>query len=173
MTRGQGKCSGLPPARVTDVGEIVLPGVRASFSDGGPGEPLVIVAGGREPSLPWLRDLLPGKELWCADSGLVPCMKARLTPSRLLVTGTARRRPWEQVALAETTGRRVFPRRQGFLDLLLAFFRAERRKPAGGHRFGLDGGRFDPLWSQSIPLVGREGRLGACVCDHLEVLFLV
>jgi len=160
----------------TDVGEIVLPGVRASFSDGGPGEPLVIVAGGREPSLSWLRDLLPGKELWCADSGLVPCMKAGFTPSRLLGDGDSTPPAlWEQVALAGTTAVESFPADKDFTDLQLAFFRAAGEGRREVIVSGCWGGRFDHLWSavHSALWADERGVRVLAFADHLEVLFLV
>lgn len=176
MTRGPGTCSVPPPARVTDVGEIVFPGVRAAFSIDGPDEPLVIVAGGREPSVQWLREVLPGKELWCADSGLVPCMKAGFTPSRLLGDGDSTPPAlWAQVASAGTTAVESSPADKDYTDLQLAFFRAAgegRRKVIVS---GCWGGRFDHLWSavHSALWAAEKGVRILAFADQMEVLFLV
>ncbi|MBL3538936.1 thiamine diphosphokinase [Aminivibrio sp.] len=161
---------------MTDVGEIVLPGVRAAVSADVSREPLVIVAGGREPSPQWLREFLPGKEVWCADSGLVPCMKAGFTPSRLLGDGDSTPPDlWEQVASAGTTVVESFPADKDFTDLQLAFFRAAGEGQRTVIVSGCWGGRFDHLWSAvHSALWAAERRVRVLAfADHLEVLFLV
>lgn len=176
MTTGPGKCSGPPPAWVTDVGEIVLPGVRAVVSAEETGEPLAIVAGGREPSPQWLRKFLPGKDLWCADSGLIPCMKAGFTPSRLLGDGDSTPGAlWEKVVSAGTTAVESFPADKDYTDLQLAFFRAAGEERRSVIVSGCWGGRFDHLWSavHSALWAAERGVRVLAFADHLEILFLV
>lgn len=156
------------------MGEILLPGLAArttvNFTS-----PLAIVAGGRPPLASWLKEFLHGRELWCADSGLAPCVKAGFWPSRLVGDGdSAPPSLWEE-ALSGKTEVEVFPADKDYTDLQLALFRAGETGRRHVIVSGCWGGRFDHLWSavNSALWALKKGTRVLAFADHSETLFLL
>lgn len=156
------------------MGEICLPGVRALSSSSFP-SPLAIVAGGRPPLASWLGKFLPGRELWCADSGLAPCVEAGFWPSRLIGDGdSAPPELWSEAASGKTEVE-LFPVEKDFTDLQLALSRAGELGRYHVIVSGCWGGRFDHLWSavNSALWALKRGVRVLAFADHAEVLFLL
>ncbi len=156
------------------MGEILLPGLKA-VSSGSFNDPLVIVAGGRPPSVAWLREFLPGRELWCADSGLVPCVEAGFWPSRLIGDGdSAPPHLWTE-AISGRTAVEAYPADKDYTDLQLALFRAGEEGRRHVIVSGCWGGRFDHLWSaiNSAIWAMHRGTRVLAFADHEEILYLV
>lgn len=156
--------------------QIILPRMKALASPFGDGrEELVIVAGGRPPEIQWLKDFLPGRALWCADSGVLPCLEAGIRPSRLLGDGDSTPSPlWKSLA-DEGTIVETFPVHKDFTDLQLALFRAGEEGWKKVIVSGCWGGRFDHLWSaiQSALWAAEKDVRVLAFADHLETLFLL
>ncbi len=178
MTRApEGFCSG-PAAEpgTTDMGALLLPGICAKFSFGGTENPLIFVSGGRPPALSWMKAFFPGKELWCVDSGLIPCLEAGFLPSRLIGDGDST--PPEIWEKASREGVRIeqFPRDKDQTDIQLAFLRAGEEKIRNNAVVtGCWGGRFDHLWSgiYSYFWAREKGLRILAFADEREVLFLL
>ena len=153
-----------------------LPGVNFRFQGPYSEPPLVILAGGRRPSLRWMRQFLPGKEIWCADSGLVACLRSGFFPSRLIGDGDST--PPELWAWAVERGATVsrHPREKDLTDLQLAFFAAAEERPGRPVVVaGCWGGRFDHLWANVFSVLWAEDR-GTRVlafADHREAMFFL
>ena len=156
------------------MGTLLLPGIRAEFSSGGTEVPLVFVSGGRPPALSWMKTFFPEKELWCVDSGVVPCLEAGFLPSRLIGDGDST--PPEIWERASREGVRIerFPRDKDRTDLQLAFHRAgKENSERSAVVTGCWGGRFDHLWSgiYSLFWAREKGVRILAFADEREVLF--
>lgn len=159
-----------------DMGSLLLPGICAEFSFGGTENPLVFVSGGRPPSLPWMKEFFPGKELWCVDSGLVPCLEAGFLPSRLIGDGDSTPPDLWEKATREGVRIERFPREKDQTDLQLAFLRAgEGKVRKSAVVTGCWGGRFDHLWSgiYSFFWAREKGLRVLAFADEREALFLL
>ncbi len=162
--------------RSCDVGTLRLPDLQIDYTEGGPsGDLLVLVAGGRAPTKGWMRSFFPEKRLWCADSGLVACLRAGFTPERLVGDGDSTpSAAWE---LAEERGvvvERHSPHKD-FTDLQLALFAAGRNGCREVVVTGCWGGRFDHLFSAvfSSLWAEEEGAVVRAFADHKETLLLL
>ncbi len=158
------------------MGTLLLPGLAAEFSFGGTENPVVFVSGGRPPSLPWMKDFFPGKELWCVDSGLVPCLEGGFLPSRLIGDGDSSPPLLWEKALRKGVKTERFPRDKDLTDLQIAFLTAGRELPGRSAVVtGCWGGRFDHLWSGvcSALWAREEGLRILAFADGQEVLFFL
>ena len=136
---------------------------------------MVIVAGGRAPDIKWLKAFLPGRPLWCADSGVIPCLDAGFQPLRLLGDGDSTPSSlWESLGEGGTIVE-TFPAHKDLTDLQLALFRAGEEGWNNVIVSGCWGGRFDHLWSaiHSSLWVAEKGVRVLAFADHLETLFLI
>ena len=160
----------------TEMGTLILPGIAAEFSFGNAENPLVFISGGRPPSLLWMKEFFPGKELWCIDSGLVPCLEAGFLPSRLIGDGDSTPPGLWEKAVREGVRAERFPRDKDLTDLQLAFLTAGKEQPLRRAVVtGCWGGRFDHLWSgiYSAFWAKEEGLRILAFADGRETLFLL
>ena len=121
-------------------------------------------------------EFFPGKELWCIDSGLVPCLEAGFLPSRLIGDGDSTPPGlWEEAVRRGVLVDR-FPRNKDLTDIQLAFLAAGREQPGRNALVtGCWGGRFDHLWSGILSAfwAKEEGLRILAYADERETLFLL
>ena len=172
---GHGIFSARQPAVRNDMAVLSLPGFTAETPFEMERPPLVIVAGGRPPAISWLKKFLHGKEIWCADSGIVPCINAGFFPARIIGDGDSS--PGDIIELAQKKGVMIdkYPSDKDFTDLQLALFRAGEEGYSSVLVSGCWGGRFDHLWSvvHSAVWARERGTRVLAFADHDEVLFLL
>ncbi len=140
-------------------------------------EPLLLVAGGRKPSVSWMRQLLPEfSTRWCADSGLISCFEAGFLPERLVGDGDSTPPElWQQAVDAGVSVTR-HPVDKDLTDFQLALFTAGDEmhgKPVVVT--GCWGGRFDHLWANifSALWAKENGVRVLAFADEQEMLFLL
>lgn len=174
-TNGHGTFCAQQPAERNDMAVLSLPGFEAETPFDIRWPPLAIVAGGRPPAASWLKKFLHGKEFWCADSGLVPCINAGFFPSRVIGDGDSS--PGDILKLAQKKGALIekYPPDKDYTDLQLALFRAGEEGYGSVLVSGCWGGRFDHLWSvvHSAVWAHERGTRVLAFADHGEVLFLL
>lgn len=161
----------------SDVWTLRFPGVQALYrGTAHGGDPLVVVAGGRQPSLRWMASFFPKKELWCADSGLVSCLKSGFEPQRLIGDGdSAPAAAWDRTVRRGVAVER-FPADKDWTDLQLTLFAAGRDRPRQPIVVtGCWGGRFDHLFSLifSARWASEWRATVRAFADHREILLLL
>lgn len=158
------------------MGVLILPGLEAHMPFDPIDVPLVIVGGGRRPSLHWMREFFPGKKIWCADSGLIPCFAAGFSPSRVIGDGDSTPRElWNSIRNTDILIEE-HPADKDYTDLQLALFRAgEEKRHSTAIVTGCWGGRFDHLWTSvhSALWALERGVRVLAFADHREALFLL
>ena len=121
----------------------LLPQVKIdSFSL--PTEPLLLVSGGRAPSVSWLRSVAAGKKIWCIDHGIDICYTADLVPELLIGdfdSALPQSLKWASMNNVEI---QQFPRAKDLTDTQLALKKAADRPILLTGAFG---GRLDHLFS--------------------------
>lgn len=148
-----------------------LPQITISLSPA-PQSEILLVAGGRQPSIEWLRQSAVKRTLWCVDHGVDVCHAANLAPSYLIGDAdSASAAAWHW---AETCGAisEKFPTEKDFTDTELAL---QKIKAAHLDAFvlltGSFGGRFDHAFSLLYSLLG-SGLQGG-LADEQEMLLLL
>lgn len=155
--------------------DYVFPGLQATFSRNLPPLSTVIVAGGRKPSLDWLRELSRGRALWAVDGGLEACFAATMKPDRLIGDGdSASSESWEKALASGVTIDR-YPREKDWTDLQIALKTLGGEKKGSAIVTGCWGGRFDHLFGNVFSLIGARKWLAEvrCMGDEREFLFLL
>ena len=141
-----------------------------------PQEPVVLVAGGRAPTLAWLTELARIYPVWVIDRGADVCQAAGLNPQILLgdadsATGEA----WQWLTGLATPVLR-YPADKDDSDLQLALRELTRQRPGAAVLLtGGWGGRFDHAWSNVSSLIqAMDWGLGpATLIDQAEAMFLL
>ena len=141
-----------------------------------PQEPVVLVAGGRAPTLAWLTELARIYPVWAIDRGADVCQAAGLNPQILLgdadsATGEA----WQWLTGLATPVLR-YPADKDDSDLQLALRELTRQRPGSAALLtGGWGGRFDHAWSNVSSLIQAmdQGLGPAALIDQAETMFLL
>ena len=139
-------------------------------------ETVVLVAGGRAPSLDWLQEIARAYPVWAVDRGADVCRDAAVVPEIFIgdaVSSEASSRQWLE-ALQVPTLR--YPADKDFTDLQLALRELSERRPGAAVLLtGGWGGRFDHAWSNVFSLL-QATDLGisiAGIVDQAEAMFLL
>lgn len=155
---------------------IDLPQCRIAPAGHSLGQPVIITAGGRAPTIDWLQRLYPGAPVWCADGGVDICRQAERRPTGVIGDGdSASPAAWDW---AQTAGcfRQEHPQDKDWTDLQLVL-------QAVGARYvqplvvltGGWGGRFDHAFSNVMSLLWARawGIRDVVMADEQEILYLL
>lgn len=151
---------------------IDLPEITLSFTLQQWESELLLVTGGRPPTVDWLRETATGRTLWCADHGVDVCRRAELCPVYLIGDAdSADAEAWQwaerQGAVSET-----FPPEKDFTDTELALQKMRKERPGPFVAIiGAFGGRLDHAFSTLYSLVGSG--LPGLLADDKELLLLL
>lgn len=159
---------------MTDFGNphIDLPEITLFFARQRWTAELLLVTGGRPPTVDWLRKAADGRPLWCADHGVDVCRRAELRPARLIGDAdSADAGAWQwakdQGAVSET-----FSPEKDFTDTELALQKIREERPIPFVVLtGAFGGRFDHAFSTLYSLVGSD--LSGLLADDSELLLIL
>ncbi|MDL2298579.1 thiamine diphosphokinase [Synergistaceae bacterium OttesenSCG-928-D05] len=156
--------------------ELRFPKYKIRYSKDITEDIVLMILGGRAPSVPWLRYLDFYSRVWCVDSGVGVCREAQIRPERLIGDrDSALPLDWNW---AEENGVQVsrFDTEKDQTDFQLALqMLAEdtTQKDKGLVLTGAFGGRFDHMWSTLLSFIHCGGCTPFGIADEMEGLFLV
>lgn len=133
---------------------------------------LLVVAGGRAPSIEWLKAVSVGRPVYAADRGACCCLNSGVVPLELYGDcDSTTNEIYEAAACAGTQVQRFNPAKDDTdLQLLL------KNLPAGDIlATGIWGGRFDHLYSNVYTLLGMKQKRSCQVimADEQEFMLLL
>ncbi len=134
--------------------------------------PLFLIAGGRAPSLSWLKQAAYGLKLFCADKGVEAALAAELTP--YLLIGDCDSTSQESYQAAEKLGTKIelhpTAKDDTDLQLLLEYLSACRLIVSG-----IWGGRFDHLLTNVYSLLSFKEKhyTQVIMADEKETMILL
>jgi len=155
---------------------IPLPHVTLSPAPAATGSEVLLVAGGRKPSIPWLLEAAQGRIVWAIDRGVDICMEAGLLPTLVLGDADSASKRLLKAARSRGVEALLVPREKNETDLQIALRTLlERFDQPTAILTGCWGGRFDHTWSNVMSVVGalRNGLGFAVMVDHRELLAVV
>ena len=149
-----------------------LPQLTITYDRPLPAQQHLLIAGGREPSVPWLKAAASGRHIWAIDHGIDSCQKAGLIPERLIGDGdSASASAWSWAEKTAAVVERYAPEKD-FTDtqLALSTIKKEQDNPFV-LLTGAFGGRFDHAFSTlfSFAFSGLCGGLA----DEKEACFFL
>ena len=150
---------------------ISLPDLRLYFPQNISSKEYLLVAGGRPPSISWLKATAADRTLYCIDHGADVCRTAGLAPSLYIGDGdsvNADTLTWMRSLNIET---RLFPPEKDKTDTQLALEILTKKKDAFVVLSGCFGGRFDHLFSLLYSFVGAN--IHGCLADEREFLLIL
>lgn len=103
-----------------------LPQLTITYDRPLPAQQHLLIAGGREPSVPWLKAAASGRHIWAIDHGIYSCQKAGLIPERLIGDGdSASASAWSWAEKTAAVVERYAPEKD-FTDTQLALSTIKR-----------------------------------------------
>lgn len=152
--------------------KFTLPQLDIELFDTFSKDPLLAVAGGREPEQKWLLETAHGRRLFCADKGAAVCFAARLYPE--ILCGDNDSASAELYELLRKNGTIVhrYPSEKDDTDLQLLL----QELPAGDLLCsGVWGGRFDHLYSNVFSLLRYKLKQHnqVVMADEKEIMVLL
>lgn len=128
-----------------------LPNLKITFSSFNATDKWQLaIAGGREPSSEWLKQIAGDMKVFCADKGIEAALKAGIIPKLLLGDGdSASKESYEKASILGTEIK-AFPREKDDTDLQLLLNNLGQENLC---ITGIWGGRFDHLYSNVFSLL--------------------
>lgn len=151
--------------------QISLPSLQLYFPHEMATKEYLLVAGGRPPSVSWLKDAAVNRTLCCIDHGADICRVADLVPSLFIGDGDSTNKDTLQWLQSLDTEIKLFSPEKDKTDTQLMLERFAGKKDAFVTLSGGFGGRFDHLFSLLYSFVGTNVR--GCLADEQEFLFLL
>ncbi len=158
-----------------EAGDLKLPQGILRFSPEISPPPVVLVAGGRAPEIPWLQDLvrLGVRAVWGVDRGARWCRRAGICPDRFVGDGDSLEEEDRRWLHDRRVPQHLHPVAKDFTDLQLALFEAADEYPGVPIVLtGTGGGRFDHAFSALFSALWAHRRGGRVVAlgDSKELL---
>lgn len=133
---------------------------------------ILFVAGGRAPSLDWLRTVASGRKIFCVDKGVEACRVCGIVPNFLIGDFDSASLDSVEWARAKKIPVEKYPADKDFTDTQLALRRAA--EIFGEHvaiLTGCFGGRADHLYSTVFTCAASERKI--FLADEREIIFFV
>lgn len=129
----------------------------------------LLVLGGREPDLKWLKKAAENRILWAVDRGVNSIKKAELLPKFLIGDNdSADKDIWNETVFKGTRYEK-YPMEKDYTDLELALTKLP--KDSFAVLTGAFGGRFDHTFSNVFSAANAKNRI--CLADEKETLLFL
>lgn len=152
-----------------------LPQLIARFSYELPENQIILISGGNQPDIQWLKSISKNKNIFCADHGIDICKKADIIPLQLIGDGdSASLSSWQWAVKNKVTITKV-PTKKDVTDTQLALQIIDDKYLSSTVILtGAWGGRFDHAFSSIFSFNGMlKENFRGCIADEKEVLFFL
>ena len=148
---------------------LVLPQLKANFSNFKSMSEIILITGGRQPNINWFNEIQEDRKIYCVDHGIDFCKNNNIVPEVLIGDFDSAANDSVQWAINNGVSIERHPVDKDFTDTQLALTQIENNNFA--IITGAFGGRLDHLYSTLFTC--ENAQIKNCLADEREtVLFL-